>query len=360
MRRRFFRARLMLTLSTLLGLSLGAAPATQAAPANEGTALPIAYHCDLAVDPLHKQVFISDYTTGSVLVADYQGRLVRTIENLPGVCDLELSADSRTLYAPLVLGDAISVIDTGTAKERARYATGAGTAPRHAALIGRTLFFGYGEQWEASIGSLALGASAPQVRLGLIPEGAFSGAPLLVSSPAAPGTLVAGDENTSPTQLSVYDVSAGSPVLRTTVNDPGGASNLSDLAITPDGKTLLTASGAPYHHPSFRLPALTEGHTYPSTSYPDAVAVSSRGDVAAGVQSIEPDPDVYLYRAGADSPYRTVSLAPATGSDAGYLRPHGLAWTPDGTRLFAISGHNDEENLRLVVIPAANEATVGQ
>ncbi|MFF8596939.1 YncE family protein [Streptomyces sp. NPDC015220] len=359
MRGRLPRARLMLTLAALLGLSLGAAPATQAAPADEGTALPIAYHCDLAVDPLHKQVFISDYTTGSVLVADYQGRLVRTIKNLPGVCDLELSADSRTLYAPLVLGDAISVIDTGTAQQRARYATGAGTAPRHAALSGRTLFFGYGEQWEASIGSLTLGTSTPQVRLGLIPEGDFSGAPLLVTSSAAPGTLVAGDENTSPTQLSVYDVSGGSPVLRTTVSGPGGASNFSDLAITPDGKTLLTASGAPYHHPSFRLPDLTEGHTYPSTSYPDAVAVSSRGDVAAGVESIEPDPDVYLYRAGADSPYRTVSLAPATGYDAGYLRPHGLAWTPDGTRLFAISGHNDEENLRLVVIPAANEATAG-
>ncbi|MET9592749.1 hypothetical protein ABZY45_17590 [Streptomyces sp. NPDC006516] len=359
MPRRLPRARRLLTLAALLGLSLGAAPATQAAPADEGTALPIAYHCDLAVDALHERVFISDYTTGSVLVADYQGRLVRTIRDLPGVCDLELSADSRTLYAPLALGDAISVIDTGTGRQRARHATGAGTAPFHVALSGRTLFFGYGEQWEASIGSLTVGTSAPRVRLGLIPEGAFSGAPLLATSPAAPGTLVAGDQNTSPGTLSVYDVSGTRPVLRTTVRDPGGASNFSDLTITPDGKTLLTASGAPYHHPSFRLPDLTEGHTYASTSYPNAVAVSPRGDVAAGVNSIEPDPDVYLYRTGADSPYRTVSLAPATGYNAGYLRPRGLAWAPDGTRLFAISGHNDEEFLRLVVIPSAHQETVG-
>ncbi|MFH8801212.1 hypothetical protein ACH4F6_16690 [Streptomyces sp. NPDC017936] len=359
MHRRTSRARLLLTLAALLGLSLGTAPAAQAAPTDEGTALPIAYHCDLAVDPLHERVFVSDYVTGSVLVADYQGRLLRTIENLPGVCDLELSADSRTLYAPLALDDAISVIDTGTARQRARHATGVGTAPFHVALSGRTLFFGYGEQWEASIGSLALGTSTPKVRLGLVPEGDFSGAPLLATSPAAPGTLVAGDQNTSPGQLSVYDVSGENPVLRATVRGPGGSSNFSDLAIAPDGRTLLTASGAPYHHPSFRLPDLAEEHTYASTSYPDAVAVSSRGDVAAGVNSIEPDPDVYLYRAGADSPYRTVSLAPATGFDAGHLRPRGLAWTPDGTRLFAISGHNDEENLRLVVIPSAHRPTAG-
>ncbi|MEU6405941.1 hypothetical protein [Streptomyces sp. NPDC046985] len=359
MRRRLPRARLLLTLTALLGLSLGAAPATQAAPVEEGAALPIAYHCDLAVDPLHKHVLISDYNTGTVLVADYQGRVVRTIRNLPGVCDLELSADYRTLYAPLALGDAISVIDTGTGRQRARYSTGAGTAPFRAALSGQTLFFGYGDQWEASIGSLTVGASVPTVRLGLIPEGGFSGAPLLATSPAAPGTLVAGDENTSPGRLSVYDVSGGTPVLRTTVRDPGGSSDFSDLAITPDGTTLLTASGAPYHHPSFHLPDLTEGHTYPSTSYPDAVAVSSRGDVAAGVDSTEPDPDVYLYRAGADVPYRTVSLAPATGPGAGSLRPHGLVWTPDGTRLFAISGHSGEENLRLVVIPSANRSLTG-
>ncbi|MFI6526388.1 lactonase family protein [Streptomyces uncialis] len=359
MRGRLPRTRLLLTLAALLGLSVGAAPATQATPADRGTALPIAYHCDLAVDARHKRVFISDYMTGSVLVADYQGRLISTIKNLPGVCDLELSADSRTLYAPLALGDAISVIDTGTARQRARHATGAGSAPFHAALSGRTLFFGYGEQWEASIGSLSLGTATPKVRLGLIPEGDFSGAPLLATSPAAPGTLVAGEQNSTPGHLSVYDVSGTSPVLRKTVRQPGGSSSFSDLAITPDGKTLLTASGAPYRHLSFRLPDLAEGRTYPSTSYPNSVAVSARGDVAAGVNSIEPAPDVYLYRSGAGSPYRTVSLAPATGYHAGYLRPRGLAWAPDGTRLFAISGHNDEPNLRLVVVPSAHQPKAG-
>ncbi|NEE50448.1 Ig-like domain repeat protein, partial [Streptomyces sp. SID8455] len=110
MRRRRPHARLLLTLTALLGLSLGTAPTATAAtttPEDRGTALPIAYHCDLAVDQLHQRVFISDYNTGTVLVADYQGRLIGTVKNLPGVCDLELSADSRTIYAPLALGDAI-------------------------------------------------------------------------------------------------------------------------------------------------------------------------------------------------------------------------------------------------------------
>ncbi|WP_327287526.1 hypothetical protein [Streptomyces sp. NBC_01198] len=368
MRRGFSRARLLLPLAALLGLTFGAAPATHAAApapagaavaADEGTALPIAYHCDMAVDGLHKRVFISDYTTGTVLVADYQGRLVGTIRNLPGVCDLELSADSRTLYAPLALGDAISVIDTGTARQRERDATGAGTAPLHAALSGRTLYFSYGDQWDANIGSIRLGTATPTVRLGLIPPSSFDGAPLLATSPAAPGTLVAADQNLSPGYISVYDVSGTTLLPHTTVREPGGSSNFSDLAIAPDGRTLLTASGAPYHHPSFSLPDLTEGHTYPSTNYPTAVAVSPRGDVAAGVDSIEPDPDVYLYRTGADTPYRTVFLPPATGYEAGYLRPRGLAWAPDGSRLFAISGHNEEQDLRLVVIPSAEAPAAG-
>ncbi|MFK0175235.1 YncE family protein [Streptomyces xanthochromogenes] len=352
-------SRILVTLAAALGLSLGAAPMSRAAPADEGTALPIAYHCDLAVDPLHKRLFISDYNTGTVLVSDYQGHLVQTIKNLPGVCDLELSADYRTLYAPLARADAISVIDTSTGRQRARYATGAGTAPFRAALSGQTLYFGYGEQWEASVGSLTLTSSTPVVRLGLIPEGQFSGAPLLAASPATAGTLVVADQNTSPGQLWVYDVSGATPVLRTTASSPGGSANFLDMAITPDGKSLLTASGAPYHHPSFRLPDLTESHTYPSTHYPVAVAASSHGDVAAGVNSTEPDPDIYLYRPGADAPYRTVSLAPATGFDAGSLRPHGLIWTPDGSRLFAIAEHNNEENLRLVVIPDANRPATG-
>ncbi|MFE4858477.1 hypothetical protein [Streptomyces sp. NPDC056670] len=146
---------------------------------------------------------------------------------------------------------------------------------------------------------------------------------------------------------------------RATAHGPGDSSEFVDLTITQDGKSVLTSAGAPYHHPSFLLPDLTEGHAYPSTHSPDAVAISSRGDIAAGVASNEPDPHVYLYRAGADTPYRTVSLAPATGYGAGFLRPRGRVWTPDGTRLFAISGHNEEENLRLVVIPSANRPTAG-
>ncbi|MFJ7056976.1 YncE family protein [Streptomyces microflavus] len=258
----------MLTLTALLALSLGTAPTAAHAttPQDRGTALPIAYHCDLAVDQLHQRVFISDYMSGTVLVADYRGRLIGTIKNLPGVCDLEPSADSRTVYAPLALGDAISVIDTGTARQRARHATGAGTVPFHVALSGRTLFFGYGEDAEASIGSLTLGTTPPRVRLGLVPEGDFNGAPLMVTSPAVPGRPVAGDQRTTPGDIGVYDVSGTGLVQRAWVREPGGSSSFNDLGLSPDGKTLLTASGAPYHHPSFRLPDMKEGHIYPSTT----------------------------------------------------------------------------------------------
>ncbi|MGW3135084.1 hypothetical protein [Streptomyces sp. NPDC001139] len=38
---------------------------------------------------------------------------------------------------------------------------------------------------------------------------------------------------------------------------------------------------------------------------------------------------------GADAPSQVVDLDPGSGLS---LRPHGLAWSPDGSRLFALTG----------------------
>ncbi|AIS01684.1 hypothetical protein [Streptomyces glaucescens] len=51
---------------------------------------------------------------------------------------------------------------------------------------------------------------------------------------------------------------------------------------------------------------------------------------------------------GAGAPSRAVDLDPGT---ARYLRPHGLTWSPDGTRLFALTGEY-QAPLRLHVIHA--------
>ncbi|WP_327714593.1 hypothetical protein OG381_03480 [Streptomyces sp. NBC_00490] len=335
---------------TLLLLPLFGPSSTAAAkPATDpvSTALPIAYHADMAVDAVHRRLYIADIVTGSVLVTDFDGRLLRTLKNKPGAADLVLSSDSRTLYVALSDGDAIAAVDTGTYREKARYATGDGTAPLRLALAGDTLWFSYGSDWDSNIGSLDLSGARPTVRLGLVPWGTWAGPPMLLSSPSAPGVVIAGEQYSSSANVTVYDVSSGDPVVRTSQDNPGGVGSVVDLALSPDAATLFIVGGYPYHHLAFRLDDLSVVHTYPTTNYPNAAAVSVTGEVAAGIDNSYGQ-DVYLFRTGADTPSRVIDLEPGTGR---WLRAHGLIWSPDGTRLFALTGEYGA-NLTLHVIPA--------
>ncbi|MFJ9721475.1 hypothetical protein ACIRP3_01885 [Streptomyces sp. NPDC101209] len=312
---------------------VGAAPGATAAPAVTTTTLPVEYHADMAVDAVHQRLYIADIVTGSVVVTDFDGRVTRTLADLPGAADLVLSPDARTLYVALSRGDAIAAVDTATYRTTARYATGAGTAPLRMAWVDGTLWFSYGDQWESNLGSLTLGAQ-PRVRLAQLPEGTWPGPPMLVSAPSAPGLVIAADQHSTAGTVTVYDVTSGTPVVRTTQNNPGGISDVGDLALSPDGRTLFAVSGAPYHHLAFRLADLSVEHVYPTDAYPDAVAVAPDGTVAAGIDNSY-GPDVYLFSAGADAPSQIVDLDPGSGLS---LRPHGLAWSPDGSRLFALTG----------------------
>ncbi|WP_018528724.1 MULTISPECIES: hypothetical protein [unclassified Streptomyces] len=99
--------------------------------------------------------------------------------------------------------------------------------------------------------------------------------------------------------------------------------------MTPDGTSVITANGSDYYHPRWRLSDLTEETRYDAGPYPNSVAVDSNGAVAAGVAA-EGERDVHIYRPGETAAYRTVAL-----SGQGDLLDRGLAWAPDGNRLFA-------------------------
>ncbi|MFF7446638.1 MULTISPECIES: YncE family protein [unclassified Streptomyces] len=336
---------LVLLLLPLFGTSAPAAAKPLTSPTS--TALPISYHADMAVDAVHRRLYIADIVTSSILVTDFDGTLVKTLKNKPGAADLVLSPDSRTLYVALRGGDAIAAIDTGTYREKARYATGAGTAPMRLALSGDTLWFSYGADWDSNIGSLRLSGTRPTVRLGLVPSGTWAGPPMLLSSPSAPGVVIAGEQYVTSSTVTVYDVSTGKPVVRTTQDNPGGIGTINDLAFSPDAATLFIVGGYPYTHLAFRPSDLTVTHTYPTTFYPNAAAVSVTGEIAAGIDNSYGQ-DIYLFQPGADTSSRVIDLEPGTGRG---LRPHGLIWSPDGTRLFALTGESGA-NLALHVIPA--------
>ncbi|GGS27924.1 hypothetical protein GCM10010269_78200 [Streptomyces humidus] len=309
--------------------SLTVVTGTGTALADGGIVLPIASHWQTITDGRHERVYVSAPGSDAVVAVDFDGQVVKTIEQLDGARAIALSPDESTLYVALPDADAVAAVDTATLQETRRFATGAGTDPESLAVAGGRLWFSHGDNADGGIGSITVADPEPVVDPGALPEWTWYGKPMLASSTAAPGLLVAGETAASPGEMRVYDVSSGQ--TREVAHNPGPGGDIEDMAITPDGQSVITATGSPYYHQKFRLSDLTETGRYDTGPYPNAVAVAPNGAVAAGCVA-GGDHDVYLYRPGSTTPVRTVTL----NSPYRDLLSRGLAWSPDGTRLFAL------------------------
>ncbi|MFE8924554.1 YncE family protein [Streptomyces rochei] len=348
-------------LSAAVGLSLLGLRADPAAADTVGP-LPIGSYRDMAVDAAHQQVFLSDPFGDSVLVTDWTGQVVKRIGGTDGAWGFALSADSGTLYVALRDAGAIAAIDTATLEETARYDTGTGAGayagPTSLALAGDKLWFGYSlDTWRGAIGSLDLGGAQPVVTRdqGL---DTFRGSPHLTVTPQAPDTLVAAESDGNTAAVAVYDVSAGRADAQARRVDPGpdGCSSLQDLALTPDGRQVVIACAGAHRHQVLRTADLADDGVLTTSWSPDAVAVDPAGTVAAGVYGPS-GPDVRLFAQGAPTAYTDWDFpAPSDYADT-TLVPGGLAWSPDGSRIFAVTETSGTSTLSLRVLDHPRVAT---
>lgn len=347
-------------LSTALGLSLIGFGTTTAA-ADTSTSLPISSYGDMAVDGAHQQVFLSDPVGSNVLVTDYTGRVVKEISGEAGAAGLALSSDSRTLYVALTGAGAIAAIDTATLQETARYDTGTGAGtyagPTSLALAGGKIWFGYDTGVASgALGSLDLSGPEPVVTRG---QGLDTFHGRLAATPQKPDTLVTAEANGNYTTLVVYDVSTGQANERAERVNPGpdGCASLQDLALTPDATRIVVACASPYYHQAFRTADLSDDGRYTTGAYPDAVAIASDGEIAAGSNS-STAPDVYLFGQGNSTAFKSWDFpAPAGSWDT--LETAGLAWAPDSSRLFAVTEVGSRSSLALKVLdPPQVDTTV--
>ncbi|MGM1058385.1 YncE family protein [Saccharothrix sp. Mg75] len=324
----------------LMAASVVAAPVALAAPV-----LPLSGFGDVMVDSAHQRVFVSGgASSNGVAVADFSGRVRTVIENQPGADGLELSADGTRLFVALSAGDGISVIDTSTLAETARYSTGAGTCPTHLARTGGVMWFGYGcvdGNWSGKIGRLDPAAAEP-VRGEQQGATRFQRAPLLASSGAEAGPLVAGQLSLSQSTVQVYTLSGGTLTAGTS-GDVVGA-GLTDLDVTGDGATLFSATGSRDRVEAFATADLARRGAYATRPRPAAVSLSPDGAyVAAGALTSDAN-DVLVYRVGGATPMNTVSL------DSGEtVQPRGLAWSADQRTLFVVTRYNNDPQPRLEV-----------
>ncbi|MEW2510362.1 Ig-like domain repeat protein [Streptomyces sp. NPDC046870] len=347
------RKRSLTAATTLAVLFSSAALAVTPAFADSSQILPVRTTGDIVVDAVHQQVFISDPLNGKIVVTDYAGKVVKQLTtNLSGVAGLELSADSGTLYAAVQDLDSVAVYDTATDTETARYPVG--DKPLSVALAGGKLWFGYGGDAAGNIGSVDLAAEDHTVTLGQ--DSGWYSAPLLDAAPGS-STLVAGAVGQSPVELASYDVASGTATKLASTREAG--SNLGDLQVTPDGKDVVVASGAPYYQQVFRTSDLNEDGKYVTDAYPNSVAIAPNGTVAAGISGSY-EPDVYIFKPGTSEAVRTYDF-PNTGNTSGsdLLARGGLAWTPDGSRLFAVTSNSEGVfSLRVLNAPTKAVTTV--
>ncbi|MFE0806777.1 YncE family protein [Streptomyces sp. NPDC058794] len=356
--RQFVRGAALFAALSLSLLGLG----TSTAAADTSNPLPISSYRDIAVDAAHQQVFLSDPFGDSVLVTDYAGRVVKQIGGADGAWGFALSGDSRTLYVALRDAGAIAAIDTVTLQETARYDTGTGAGayagPTSLALAGDRIWFGYSlDTWRGALGSLDLSGAQPVVTRdqGL---DTFRGSPRLAATPQAPNTLVAAESDGNTAAVAVYDVGDGRADNRATRVDPGpdGCASLQDAALTPDGRQVVIACAAAHYHQVLRTADLADSGTYTTGWSPTAVAVDPSGTTAAGVYGPS-GPDVRLFAQGNPTAYTAWDFPEPSDYADTTLVPGGLAWAPDGSRIFAVTETSGTSSLSLHVLDHPQVAT---
>lgn len=321
---RFKKITVAMTAGVLAGAALTVLPGT---PAAADTATPSPR---ILLDETNQHVYLS--TEGQktyVEVFDLDGNRVGTIDNQPSATGMALSPDGRTLYIAHAEQATITAVSTTTLQQTALYHTD--VAPERLAFAGGRLWFSYREIYspqDAGIGSVDVRAQTATVtREGL---GQWTdGAPNVLADPADSNTLVVtGDGGNG--GLGVFDVTTSTPVLEQ--QNTGIYTLLHDAAVTADGRDVVVPLGREVQY--YRLSDLQPDGpplTVPGTDSAAAVAVADDGTVAVGSFSYwsEFPAGVSVMVPGESGPRRT--YAPQVNGS-------GLAWSTDGTRLYAASG----------------------
>lgn len=307
----------------LIGLLVLAA--TQPAFAGTVTPLSLAGYGDMVVDDAHGHVFVSGGEFGSsIAVLDFDGNLVTTITGQSGARGMALDAATGTLYVALQKANSISLIDTATRTEISRFATTGMSAPRSVAFAGGRVWFDYNCGGVGGIGSAALDGSDVQAEGG-------ENCVMFATSPGNADLLVAA--LIGGPSVYVYDVSTGDLESTATGSSPGGASNIRDIAVTPDATEVMVASGTPYAVNSFTLSDFTLAGSFTTGPYPVALALSADGQFVAGGAAASSAPDVFVFAADG-SEVRNWDVGDSTNP----LLHRSLAFSADSQRLFAVTG----------------------
>ncbi|WP_167530320.1 hypothetical protein [Microbispora hainanensis] len=242
-----------------------------------------------------------------ILVVNANGTPNATIAGLSGALGLAIAPNGTRLYAALRDSNEVAVIDTASLEIIRLISLAEYPCPTNLALSGTRLFVGYGcDQWDGGVVRIDTSfghGSRPT------PVTSTYASPKVA---AAGNTLVVGDA-LSPATLSVYDVNAFHTTLRGIIDGHDyHAGFLGDLAITPDGSTIIAAFLNSAEYFAWDTTSLQEVHAYgpdPSSGYyAPVVAVSPDGTRVAGGRGTKSGLVVTVYDSATTTPVYTGTL----------------------------------------------------
>ncbi len=290
---------------------------------------------ELLVDAARQRVYVSAPAKSKLAVLDFDGNLLRTVEGLPGAYGMAVDGDD--LYVALSAGGGIARIDARTLERTGTVAAGLGRTRSLVVTAGRL----WATQWYCS----ASGGEPSRSQLAAIDPGTgqytahtiehADYCPKIVVNPEDPTMLLAWNPGLTGV-LTRIDVSTGVPIARVWRGVPSGNS-VGDVAFVPGQGTVLlqdSGYGQQFGLDEYRLSDLEIIGNRPMAVYRGRVlaTTTARGGLLA-VSGEEPYLDIGRF--DRVSPTETRAEDKRPGHFDG-----GMAFSPDGTRIFLIA-HND-------------------
>jgi hypothetical protein len=313
------------------------------------------------VDGLHHHLLFGGGSAhNGVLVTDTAGVTVTTATTAGGVDDITLSPDGTTAYAASSAVDKIYKIDLATFVVTP-ISLPAGDCPVSVAAVSATLVaFGY--TCNASfggVGVLNVTTSAVQIS-----GGSDYYAPTVR---ALKGTtkFVAANHMLSETVAGEFQASTGAPVL---MHDTSSFSYglpsceyMSDMAISPDGQSLLVACGNGYDTllREYAIADFTASGTYPAGTPVTSAAYSPDGNYVGAGMNGDYDDDFAVFKNDTSLLY-SLDYGEDYSGNAGPSTPaHGVAFSADGTQFYTLAANDPDEpnTVWLVTLPATSVPT---
>ncbi len=250
-------------------------------------------YSSIAADTIRPYVYANNGGTTIDVYNAYTAQLVRTLTGVGSALGaMAVSPDGSLLYALDTAAGKISVVNLGTMTVASPWSLSAAAGPGTSLLAVRTngqevVLAGNGTAYSngASLGNTGLNGS--------------------LTAPSDGTSVYTQDQGISPATVRAYDldysaISGGTLMvsLRATSTDINGSSNGGDIAVSPDGSRLYTATGAPYVCSSVNPQTLALVGSLPGAApYPNNAEVTQDGRVICGINGIYSTSDFWVYTA---------------------------------------------------------------